>query len=251
MLTAGQSSTVSFSVNVMGTSADPSVRVILAAHPELSFPAVKDGEKWTTHLAIPAALAPGDYDLRVEVTLNSRLFTPIRKKVNVAAAAQSNEPMPAVEPKVEATATVAPNPIVAKPTTQVIAPKNSLFAQVTQAKQHPVAPSISYPKLRSFESINSDIIAAEPIEIAEAPALTGLATLVERGPRKIYPPIHTPLPRKSQVSEAPITVRISEIDSITAHTSVRVLEATPVIRTQKSIHNSTLVKLVKEDVFYE
>lgn len=249
MLKAGQSSVISFNVNVMGTSADPAVRVILAAHPELSFPATKSDDKWTTNLAVPASLAAGTYELRVEVTVNNRVFTPIRKKVEVEADAPV-EKVIADAPKIEATATVASNPIVPKTAPQVVAPKSSLLAQVTQAKQHSTAPSISYPKLESFESINGDTIDAEPIELAEAPELTGLAAIVERGPRKIYS-VHTPLPKRSQVTEAPITVRISEIDSITSKTTVKVIESTPIVRAQKPIHNSTLVKLVKEDLFYE
>src|SRR3990167_5997072 len=83
MLTVGQNHNVKFKVNVMGTSAEPRVRVILGTVPELSFIANKEADDWVSNLVVPSHGEPGDYDMRVEVHLNNRLFTPINKKINV------------------------------------------------------------------------------------------------------------------------------------------------------------------------
>lgn len=81
----GQQSEVSFAVNVMGTSAEPTCRAILETFPELGFPCHRVGDRWATTVAVPFNLRPGTYKLRVEVILNNRLFTPFSKPVEVSA----------------------------------------------------------------------------------------------------------------------------------------------------------------------
>jgi hypothetical protein len=103
----GQTTNVKFKVNVMGTSADPKVRVILGTKPELSFPAEKQGDDWAAELDIPNSVASGKYDLRVEVMVGNRHFTPLTKQVELfgpeVVAAPNPTPEPADEPAGEST----------------------------------------------------------------------------------------------------------------------------------------------------
>jgi hypothetical protein len=94
----GQTTNIKFKVNVMGTSADPKVRVILGTKPELSFPAEKQGDEWAAELDIPASVASGKYDLRVEVMVGNRHFTPLTKQVELFGPEVVAAPNPTPEP---------------------------------------------------------------------------------------------------------------------------------------------------------
>jgi len=88
MLEIGKVNEVKFKVGVNGTQATPSVRLVITANGhELGFPAEKSLEgddSWFSEVKLPEDIAPGQYDFRVEVVVNNRLFTPIKKQVEVA-----------------------------------------------------------------------------------------------------------------------------------------------------------------------
>lgn len=83
----GQTNDIKFRVNVMGTSADATVRVILGTSPLLTFPAHKTGveNEWLAALDLPDGIHPGEYDLKVEVMVGNRHFTPLTKKITLDA----------------------------------------------------------------------------------------------------------------------------------------------------------------------
>jgi hypothetical protein len=114
----GQSNIVKFKVNVMGTSTEPNVRVLLNTKPALSFPATKVGDDWVADLDLPTSVTPGKYNLTVEVLVGGRHFTPVTKKVTidgipeVEAAPEPEkthvDPVPEVVAQEEAVAEVEP-----------------------------------------------------------------------------------------------------------------------------------------------
>lgn len=102
MLEIGKANEVKFKVGVNGTNSEPSVRLVIGTlNAELGFKAEKliggaDGE-WFSEVKLPEEMAAGEYDFRVEVVINNRLFTPIKRKVTVGRvenvmAAESQKP---------------------------------------------------------------------------------------------------------------------------------------------------------------
>lgn len=110
----GQKSEVAFKVNVMGTSSEPTARVIIETQPHLSFPAVKSTQgDWVAVVDVPSMIAPGAYKMRVEVVVNTRLFTPYQKMVDITAVETPGvvpNPVPSVEPVAALNAAPAPQP---------------------------------------------------------------------------------------------------------------------------------------------
>ena len=87
MLNIGKSNDVNFKVDVNGTSALPTVRLIISANgAELGFLAEKSTagkNAWTAKVFIPEHFASGEYDFRIEAVVDNRLFTPIKRKVSI------------------------------------------------------------------------------------------------------------------------------------------------------------------------
>jgi hypothetical protein len=88
MLEIGKANEVKFKVSVNGTAAPPVVRVVIETpNAELGFKAEKSldgGDEWFSEVYIPENLSPGDYTMRVEAVINNRLFTPIKRKIEIA-----------------------------------------------------------------------------------------------------------------------------------------------------------------------
>lgn len=232
MLTAGQSNNVSFKVNVMGTSSEPRVRVILGASPELSFVANRDGEKWFSSMDIPGTLAPGSYDLRVEVVLNNRLFTPVNKKIEVKTGGIS-EPAPAADPEVPAATVVQVTPATEAPTESV---------------QNVVMPTVvaKMPKIEPKVKVESTPAAPATLSL--------LSSIAKATPKKKFEAIRTPLPKPTGKPAEPIRVKISEIDAVTSKAVSHVVEACAEVKKavkRVAKKSGPPVKLVKEQLFYE
>lgn len=229
MLTVGQNHNVKFKVNVMGTSTEPRVRVILGTVPELSFVANKDQDDWASNLSIPAHIAPGDYEMRVEVHLNNRLFTPIKKNVSVKGL-ELPEPLKAASTPIEPNET----PVLAK-VEKIKAPD----MPKVQAK----LPDIE-PKAKTVDE--AELAAA----ILSTPApLLGALEKLSKAPAA---PMRKRFESKKEVPASPIRVSISEIDAVTSSKVSHVIEACkPVKVSRKASKGSSIVKLVKEHLFYE
>jgi hypothetical protein len=113
MLKIGKANEVKFKVGVNGTATKPTVRLVIdTPRNELGFKAEEicgEPGKYFAEVFVPDSIEPGEYDMRIEVNLNGRLFTPIKKKVEigneqpvVAAPAPAPEPEPASSPVDEA-----------------------------------------------------------------------------------------------------------------------------------------------------
>lgn len=243
MLTVGQTKNVTFKVNVMGTQSEPRVRVILGANPELSFEATRDGESWNAPMNIPMHLAPGSYDLRVEVVLNNRLFTPVNKKIDVSAGEHSNEP-------VQAAATGLP---VFAPAPK--APVASLIDLVSSQDEAPpkeiVMPKV-VAKLPKVElKAKPKVESTEPVKPA---ALSLLSTIAKATPKRKFEALRSGMPKPSDKKAEPIRVKISEINAATAEIVSHVREACATAKAEVKKTNKkpkTPVKLVKEHLIYE
>ena len=114
----GQKNDVTFKVNVMGTSAEAKVRLMLGTSPELSFPATKVGDDWKASILVPEGVKPGKYDMKVEVIVGNRHFQPLTKKVEITAPeVKKIEAKPAEEPMEpsQVAAVAADVPVMAQP----------------------------------------------------------------------------------------------------------------------------------------
>jgi len=139
MLQIGISNTVRFNVEVHGTSTEPTmVRLVIAlSGRELGFIATKSEDKWQADVTIPADVQEGQYEIRVEVTVNNRLFTPLKRRVPINKATSAPAPdVPAAAPSVAPPA-VVPEPVVRPPMPPLptIEKKSeSLFKKVVENK---------------------------------------------------------------------------------------------------------------------
>lgn len=79
----GKTSLITFKVGVVGTTAEPTVRVVLASQPGLYFPAKRRGDDWMAYVDVPVGIKPGSYELRIEVIVANRLFCPLVKVVEL------------------------------------------------------------------------------------------------------------------------------------------------------------------------
>jgi len=242
MLTVGQNHNVKFKVNVMGTSAEPRVRVILGTVPELSFIANKEADDWVSNLVVPSHVEPGDYDMRVEVHLNNRLFTPINKKINVKGI-NLPEPVAAAQDPIEPGET----PVLAK------VEKVDLMKSIVGTGTKVTAPEMpkvvaKLPKVElKVKSVDEAELAAAVLD-APAPPMSEL--------QKIAKAPVSPMRKRFESKKVPtatsIRVSISEIDAVTTSKVSHVIEACkPVKVPRKASKGSTTVKLVKEQLFYE
>lgn len=221
--TIGQQHTVDLSVNVMGTSADPTVRLIIETLPEIAFPAYKVGERWVSTVFVPANLQAGTYKLRVEVVLNNRLFTPFSKPIEIIA------------PAVEAETIAAP----VQPPEELPVP-----VEVTPAP----APEVVLPP--AIEAIAPPVEAA-PVEAAPAAPIKSLfrdepPAVVKEEPKKITLPADffkfTPKEvKKVEIALPPIDQALKHIKVEGISTGVKLAET----------RGSVPVALVKGEIVYE
>ncbi len=238
MILAGTTTQVSFKVNVLGTSAEPRVRVILGTTPELSFNATQVDDKWSVPLAVPATCAAGSYPLRVEVILNGRLFTPITKSIqidNTAGAPIETAPTQAVAAPPPQTISLMSLVAAAKPEVQQTIEMPKVVAKMPK----PVAklPKVAAP---------APAVVAKPIELPPAPELQSLK--VEATKRR-FAPIRTPMPTSESVENKPVVVKMSDIDVAAEKFAVTPIQEVRI--DQPSMSAKTPIKLVKEELFYE
>jgi hypothetical protein len=255
MLTAGQSHSVKFKVNVMGTSAEPRVRLILGTNPELSFAATKDGDDWASNMEIPSHIAPGNYDMRVEVHLNNRLFTPINRKIDVKGIALA-EPVKAAS---VSTGPESPLPMALKPEvnndaigTRDLLHSIAMTAQGTSIAA-PVSAKIKAPEMpkvvAKLPKIEPKITEPAPAAAPEEPAVLSLLAKVAKTPAA---PMKKRFESKKLPASAPIRVTISEVDAVTTKSVAHIVEKyEPIKAPRRKAKVGTPVKLVKEQLFYE
>ena len=271
MLIAGQEHYVTFKVNVMGTSIEPMVRLVLGGSPlssSFSFPASKSIDTWSAKIAVPESLPAGDYDLKVEVVLNNRLFTPLVKKVAVARQeeAQPVQHVQAVEPEQQAVATVPPE--VEQPATEVPSAASSSLEK--QPGENPAAvepvvspsPAVKPPAKKfsfSFEDVKVKpaekpaVSIADEIKAKPKKTLENLQTAAEKQPKKVFAPVITPLPKPSDVQPSNIEVKFGDVVKIAEKKEAALpkkqkkVEPTPVIEVKHELP----ITLSKDEIIYE
>ena len=85
MLEIGKANEITFKVAINGTSATPQVRLVIETpDAELGFNCNQGDDYWFSQVFIPEDTKAGDYTMRVEVVINNRLFTPVKKTVTIA-----------------------------------------------------------------------------------------------------------------------------------------------------------------------
>jgi len=186
-LTIGQHAEISFAVNVMGTSADPTARVILETKPELCFHATRVGDRWAALVDLGDSVKPGSYGLRVEVVLNNRLFTPFKHLVEVEGAQVEVQPelppVEVVEPVPEQVEQAEPP----KETPKVKLDLKSIFGLTTPKKVEPVieAPVAEQPTPPKKVTLPADFFkfTPKPVEKVEVklPTLDETLSKVQSG----------------------------------------------------------------------
>lgn len=266
MLQAGHTTNVSFKVNVMGTSTDPKVRLILGTTPELSFAASKgEGDTWGAEVLVPKFIDAGSYDFRVEVVLNNRLFTPLNKKIEIASGVQPEVQM-AVQPEVEAPAEpavqtvpepevqMAVQPEVEVPRSSFSTPLMTVITAQDEKVQKPTAPEMPRVQAKMPKIVPKvEAPAQESITtiLPPAPQLSLLKNVAEKPAKRVYERIKTAMPKPGSVKIEPIRIHISEIDSVTTKVASHVVEAVKAAKVpMKPLKSKSVVRLVKEDLFY-
>lgn len=173
MLLAGQSSTVTFKVNVVGTAITPVVKVVLSTSPELTFPATRlDSGDWQVELDIPSSVSSGDYELRVDVLLGDRIFSPTKKTVTILGV---RDEVAYQEPEtVETVATVTPVQTIDTPKSYP-----SFFAEPKKAPTVDASDLIN--ALRGYRAGLGEAKIAAHVSFP-APRLARLETIKETSP---------------------------------------------------------------------
>ena len=243
MFTVGQSSEVSFQVNVMGTSAEPEVSVVLGAVPELLFKANRVGDDWVSSVLIPGYIEPGEYDLRVQVLLNNRMFTPVRKSVSVQMATSATEPSIGITSTIDQikSSEVRTEEPTSKSSASIFGDTIRNDVELNRASAETKIRLIM-PKVH--EKVHAKLPTA-PVRESIPAELSALAAKAQ-SPKKVFKPIKTDLPTGVFESQ-PIRLNMAQIDE--AAVSASKLQSKPV-KVLKST-GSTRVKLVKESLFYE
>lgn len=270
MLTIGHNHDVTFKVSVMGTSAEPTARLVLGTIPELSFPATKTGDLWCANVRIPADMEAGSYPIRVEVIVNNRHFTPLVKQVELCKVAAAEAPVSSetgvIEP--QATADIPPDEVAAEPEeiafTATIAPQDETqpktdvprisiiqmvadrersdvkpVSEVGEASETPVQPHVAQTSI-------IDALVAAP-----KPELSSLQKVVEAPVAKAFAPVVTPLPKPTEATALPVKVKLSDVAKI-AETKEPPRKPTqkkqqPVVELKTGVP----VRLVKGEIIYE
>jgi hypothetical protein len=164
----GQTNDVTFKVNVMGTSTDPKVKLVLNTTPEMSFPATKNGDSWHASVVVPDHVEPGKYSLRVEVVIGNRHFSPLTKSVklelppNMVPAAPTPTPEPAVETVPEAASVEA-----AEEPAEIFLPE-------------PVAPKA--PRAKKMVKLPADLFSVENLMGSKTPVVIDRRPIIARDP---------------------------------------------------------------------
>jgi hypothetical protein len=168
----GQTNDVTFKVNVMGTSTDPKVKLVLNTTPEMSFPATKKGESWHASVTVPDHVKPGKYSLRVEVVIGNRHFSPLTKSVklelspNMVPAAPTPTPEPAVE-TVPEMAEAAPVEAAVETPAEIFLPE-------------PVAPKA--PRAKKMVKLPADLFSVENLMGSKTPVVIDRRPIIARDP---------------------------------------------------------------------
>lgn len=228
MLKIGKPNDVKFKVEVNGTQAAPKVRLVLELpNAELSFPAeplLGEQGAWFSEVKIPEGTEPGNYQMRVEVIVNDRIFTPVKKSVEVG-----NEP---VVYAAEGQPASPPTPTQTPDQTRTWEEEGGKPAEVPE-KPKPLP--------------------AEPVK--EAYSLLKRMADTKPPVKKTFT-VKTPLPRPSMNRKEPIRIKMAEVAAESEKLFADIWESETYHKPGKAvkpidINPRTPVTLKKGEVVYE
>jgi hypothetical protein len=235
MLTIGDTHEITFKVNVMGTSAAPTVRLVFGTHPELGFHAHKQGEEWMAKVTVPHTVEPGDYPLRVEAVVNHRVFTPLTKMVTIVGADTHTHHVPSEEPLEDVIDTPMPTTLPGHVPQAIITPELApAHEEVAPKKELPLFTEQEVQKRVKKETL-------------------GLLKKMAESTHK-RAPIKTMMPAPGSVEAKPIKVTLAEVNTMTIDSMAVDAKAAPKKKSTKKlveIKHELPVRLVKGGIVYE
>ena len=266
MLSLDQTNRVTFTVNVFGTAATPSVRVLIGETPALAFSALKlAGNEYEALIDLPDTIKPGAHQLKIEVLINGKLFTPIQTAITVEGAAP-DVPVaePAIEPAVEPEFTVvvpvqaAPEPA---PAPAPEAPRLDAVMGVTQPVAETPAPKVEAPKpapkridvtslMRELNKPVAEAKGSVEVRISAAPKLSALEGEAKK---KRVPKVRKVVEQSSAAAPASLSATMVEV-AAAADKRAAASPATAQVPTPTKIvemNTEIPVSFVRGDVIYQ
>lgn len=222
----GQTNDVKFRVNVMGTGAEATARVVLGTDPQLVFPATKSGDQWSASIKIPEAVEPGSYEMKVEVMVGNRHFTPLTKSVDL-----ERPFIPTIEDVQTSSKEPAVDPLRTSVLLRAVTAAGCADASVASIEPAPVEPSISKKQAELPKKQ-----AEQPKKQAEQPKkITLPKDFFKFEPKKVDP----------------VKIELKPLISRLVHSTIdRPLAKEAVIPTI-ALNQGTPVRLVKGEIIYE
>ena len=257
MLEIGKANEVKFKVAVNGTQAQPSVRLVLVTpQADLGFPAEKliggEADDWFSEVKIPEDLSEGDYDFRVEVVINNRLFTPIKRRVTVGV----NPELVAAKQDVEAKLAMQTEEVSTPPTpTQKPRQTETWEGEggalpVTPEKPQPL-PSKPLDPLKPAKSLMAEA-ASKDNTTPHRPKAKKVEPVAP-----VKPVERKPAPKKQAVKPEPVRITMADIAAESEKRFGEVLKESAsykspaVAATPINIKQEIPVTLTKGDIIYE
>ena len=240
MLKAGETSAISFKVNVMGTSMEPRVRVLLDVKSSvLMFDATKvSNDTWSANLNLPRSTPAGSYNMSVEVILNGKVFKPTTQVVNVAGYEEDvSTPAQPFEGD-----NVKSQPVVSKPFEPKSLPSIAKAILKDFEAPRPSPPVVQQPKFENKVVKPQPIIDPKSIELPPPPKLKSLEKKAKSRPiQRIYSGMPTKPAQRTKFSIKDVVVEAHKIPSAAVLSTTKLPEA----------RKSSTIRLVKEDLIYE
>lgn len=251
MLYSGQTTKITFKVDVMGTSSEPKVLVLLQTTPALSFDASKIGAEWVSEISIPDFVQAGSYNLKVEVLLNNKLFTPVNKVIeiqssNVPDEVQDPEAIEVQDPEVQEIEVQINTPFESvEPETKVPKIKMPGLLKSFEGVQTKAKPKVINEILKAIKDMPKVLHKEVSKEISKPKSLEALSSVVSKD---VKPLKAVKVPESKAVLSKPIKINMADVDSRTTSNVKKLKEHAP-----ESAHSPVKVpvKLIKEEVFYE
>jgi len=191
MLSLLSSNRVTFNVNVQGTAATPSVRVVVGSEPGMSYAAkkIEGDDLYEVLIDLPKTMQEGSQPFKVEVLLNGRLFTPINNSIIVGGEQFSKN----VEEAIETLKDVVQEPVAPAPKQKApgLISKLEAIAKAPAPKKKPVTAEVKSVRI-SMADIAADAERKEP-------------------PAKIKEPAPAPKRVVEQIKTIPLTLTKGEI----------------------------------------
>lgn len=177
MLHLNQPNRLTFTMDVLGTAAAPTARVLVGSTPALAYPATKlTGTSWETTIDLPEGTKIGSIPFKVEVMINGRIFHPINTMIEIAAGQKEEVRVIQSEPP-------APQELVkqveAESVTEITEPKKPK-AKLLVGLDAVVKTKI--PEVKTTKVSMKDVANAHPPSMVKEAAVRETTRTVQSGP---------------------------------------------------------------------